>query len=64
MPYPISSTADVYDALALKTCVAMSGRSWAALPSQEVLRQIQAYIEKFTQEHAASGAPYEGRRTQ
>ena len=30
---------------------------------QEVLRQI-AYIEKFVEEHASSGAPYEGSENQ
>ena len=53
---------DIYDALALKTCV--NERKVMGGPAeQEVLRQI-AYIEKFTQEHAASGAPYEGSENQ
>ncbi len=49
---------DIYDALALKTCV--NERKVMGGPAeQEVLRQI-AYIEKFVEEHASSGAPYEG----
>ena len=49
---------DIYDALALKTCV--NERKVMGGPAeQEVLRQI-AYIEKFVEEHASSAAPYEG----
>ena len=53
---------DIYDALALKTCV--NERKVMGGPAeQEVLRQI-AYIEKFVEEHASSGAPYEGSENQ
>ena len=53
---------DIYDALALKTCV--NERKVMGGPAeQEVLRQI-AYIEKFVEEHAPSGAPYEGSENQ
>ena len=49
---------DIYDALALKTCV--NERKVMGGPAeQEVLRQI-GYIEQFVQDHASSGAPYEG----
>ena len=53
---------DIYDALALKTCV--NERKVMGGPAeQEVLRQI-AYIEKFVEEHASSAAPYEGSENQ
>ena len=53
---------DIYDALALKTCV--NERKVMGGPAeQEVLRQI-AYIEKFAEEHASSAAPYEGSENQ
>ncbi len=53
---------DIYDALALKTCV--NERKVMGGPAeQEVLRQI-AYIEKFVEEHAFSAAPYEGSENQ
>lgn len=53
---------DIYDALALKTCV--NERKVMGGPAeQEVLRQI-AYIEKFVEEHASSVAPYEGSENQ
>ena len=53
---------DIYDALALKTCV--NERKVMGGPAeQEVLRQI-AYIEKFVEEHASSGVPYEGSENQ
>ena len=53
---------DIYDALALKTCV--NERKVMGGPAeQEVLRQI-SYIEKFVEEHASSGAPYEGSENQ
>lgn len=49
---------DIYDALALKTCV--NERKVMGGPAeQEVLRQIH-YIEQFVAEHAAGAAPYEG----
>ncbi len=49
---------DIYDALALKTCV--NERKVMGGPAeQEVLRQI-AYIEQFVADHAGSGASYEG----
>ena len=53
---------DIYDALALKTCV--NERKVMGGPAeQEVLRQI-AYIEKFVEEYASSAAPYEGSENQ
>lgn len=53
---------DIYDALALKTCV--NERKVMGGPAeQEVLRQI-AYIEEFVEEHASSAAPYEGSENQ
>ena len=53
---------DIYDALALKTCV--NERKVMGGPAeQEVLRQI-AYIEKFVEEHASSAALYEGSENQ
>ena len=53
---------DIYDALALKTCV--NERKVMGGPAeQEVLRQI-AYIEKFVEEHAFSAASYEGSENQ
>ena len=53
---------DIYDALALKTCV--NERKVMGGPAeQEVLRQI-AYIEKFVEEHASAAAPYEGSENQ
>ena len=53
---------DIYDALALKTCV--NERKVMGGPAeQEVLRQI-AYIEKFVEEHASSAALYEGSEKQ
>ena len=53
---------DIYDALALKTCV--NERKVMGGPAeQEVLRQI-AYIEKFVEEHVSSAAPYEGSENQ
>ena len=53
---------DIYDALALKTCV--NERKVMGGPAeQEVLRQI-AYLEKFVEEHASSAAPYEGSENQ
>lgn len=53
---------DIYDALALKTCV--NERKVMGGPAeQEVLRQI-AYIEKFVEEHASSAAPYGGSENQ
>lgn len=48
---------DIYDALALKTCV--NGRSVMGGPAEtEVLRQI-SYIQNFVEEHASSAAPYD-----
>ena len=53
---------DIYDALALKTCV--NERKVMGGPAeQEVLRQI-AYIEQFVAEHASSGAAEEGSENQ
>ena len=53
---------DIYDALALKTCV-KERKVMGGPTEQEVLRQI-AYIEKFVEEHASSAAPYEGSENQ
>ena len=53
---------DIYDALALKTCV--NERKVMGGPAeQEVLRQI-AYIEQFVAEHASSDAAEEGSENQ
>jgi argininosuccinate lyase len=45
---------DIYDALALRACV--NGRKVMGGPAEEEVKRQIAYIEKFVEEHAASGS--------